>query len=104
VGGGVVLDEGNRAALRSAGTVVWLRARPQTLIDRMRDGAGRPLLVGDSPQARAETLRLLDAARRPLYEDVAEHVVDVDGIEPRAVVEQLLQTVGLEASDREAHR
>jgi shikimate kinase len=104
VGGGVVLDEGNRAALRSAGTVVWLRARPDTLVERMRDGAGRPLLVGDSPQARAETLRLLDADRRPLYEEVAEYVVDVDGMDPRAVVERLLHTVGLETSDREAHR
>ena len=28
VGGGAVLSETNRSAMRSAGTVVWLRARP----------------------------------------------------------------------------
>jgi shikimate kinase len=33
VGGGAVLDEANRAAMRAAGTVVWLRARPETLIE-----------------------------------------------------------------------
>jgi len=96
VGGGAVLDPGNRARLRSAGTVVWLRARPETLVARVRDGAGRPLLVGKSPEERMETLRALDAERRPLYREVATEIVDVDGLAAAAVVERLLNTVGLD--------
>src|SRR5437868_9085836 len=45
--GGTVLDPKNRELLRRAGTVVWLRARPDTLVARVGDGAGRPLLSPD---------------------------------------------------------
>jgi len=95
VGGGAVLDPANRASLRAAGTVVWLRARSDTLVGRVRDGAGRPLLVGQSPDERMATLRALDAARRPLYTEVAGEIVDVDGLDLPAVVDRLLATVGL---------
>jgi shikimate kinase len=95
VGGGAVLDPANRASLRAAGTVVWLRARTDTLVSRVRDGGGRPLLVGQSPDERMATLRALDAARRPLYTEVADSIVDVDGHDLPAVVDRLLVTVGL---------
>ena len=44
VAGGAVLGAENRALLAASGTVVWLRARPETLAARVGDGAGRPLL------------------------------------------------------------
>jgi shikimate kinase len=102
VGGGVVLDPVNRATLRGAGTVVWLRARPETLIERVHDGVGRPLLVGDTPQDRAETLRRLEAERRPLYAEVADEVIDVDRLRTEKVAERLLALVGQVAPDRRA--
>jgi shikimate kinase len=83
VAGGAVLDAGNRAVIRDAGCVVWLRARPGTLARRVGSGAGRPLLEGDP----AGNLARLDAVRRPLYEEVADHVVDVDDVEPEKVVD-----------------
>ena len=73
--GGVVLDAGNRARLREAGTVVWLDARPEELAGRVRTGGHRPLL-GDDPLA---ALRRLDTERRPLYAEVADHVVPTGG-------------------------
>ena len=45
VAGGAVLTADNRGAAGAAGTVVWLRARPETLASRVGDGAGRPLLA-----------------------------------------------------------
>ena len=83
VAGGAVLDAGSRALMRDSGCVIWLRARPDTLASRVGSGAGRPLLEGDS----AGNLAHLDAVRRPLYEEVADHVVDVDDMDPGAVVE-----------------
>jgi shikimate kinase len=94
VGGGAVLDQGNRNALREAGTVVWLRALPETLIKRVHDGAGRPLLVGDTTEERTETLRRLDGERRALYAEVADEIVDVDWLSTQNVVERVLASVG----------
>lgn len=102
VGGGAVLDRGNRERLRAAGTVVWLRARPDTLIARVGEGDGRPLLAGDGAPERAETLRRLDAERRPLYAEVAHAVVDVDDLDAPAVAENLLDRVDLGAPGRRA--
>jgi shikimate kinase len=101
VGGGVVLDPVNRATLRGAGTVVWLRARPETLMARVHDGAGRPLLVGDTPQERADTLRRIEAERRPLYAEVADEVIDVDRLRTDKVADRLLAVVGQDAPGRQ---
>jgi shikimate kinase len=73
--GGVVLDPGNRSRLRAAGTVVWLDATPEDLARRVATGDHRPLLGDDALAA----LRRLDAERRPLYAEVADHVVPVGG-------------------------
>ena len=102
VGGGVVLDPVNRARLRQAGTVVWLRARPETLIARVHDGVGRPLLVGDTALDRALTLRRIDAERRPLYAEVADEIVDVDRLRTDKVAQRLLECVGQGASGPQA--
>jgi len=104
VGGGAVLDPANRDRLKAGGTVVWLRARPETLVERVGDGAGRPLLAGDSRQAREETLRTLERARRSLYAEVATEIVDVDGLDAGTVADRLVDAVGFDAPGREARR
>jgi shikimate kinase len=105
VGGGAVLDDANRAALRAAGTVVWLRARPGTLARRVGNNADRPLLAaaadgtGGGPAA---ALARIEAQRRGLYEEVASVIIDVDDLTPGAVVERVLSAVG--PSSREHSR
>jgi shikimate kinase len=87
VAGGAVIDPKNRALLRRAGTVVWLRARPETLLERVSRGDDhRPLLERDP----AGVLARLDHRRRPLYEEVADVVVDVDELGPDAVADRVL--------------
>lgn len=88
VGGGAVLDAGNRARIAGAGTVVWLRARPGTLAARLGAGTGRPLLEGSG---RGVVGRLAELAfdRGPLYEEVAGAVVDVDGLTDEEVADRL---------------
>ena len=86
VAGGAVLDAANRALIERSGTVVWLRAEPSTLAGRVGDRGGRPLLAPDPTAALAE----LDAVRRPLYAEVADAVVDVDGLEAAQVAEVVL--------------
>jgi shikimate kinase len=75
-GGGAVLRDDNRVAMRARATVVWLRARPETLLARVGDGAGRPLLAGDP----LGNLTRLASERSAAYEAAAHVIVDVDGL------------------------
>ena len=88
--GGSVLASDNRRLLAGSGTVVWLRARPDTNARRVGDGAGRPLLGHDPAGAMAR----LFAERAPYYGEVADLVVDVDDLSPDEVVVRILQFVG----------
>lgn len=87
VAGGAVLDPGNRRLIHEAGKVVWLRAPVEVLVERVGAGAGRPLL-GDDP---AGALARLYEERRPLYEELADIVVDVEHLTPEEVVEEILR-------------
>jgi shikimate kinase len=90
VAGGAVLDPGNRERIRAAGLVVWLRASIETMTQRVGRGRGRPLL-GDDPGA---ALRRLYPARQPLYEELAEVVVDVDELDVEQAVEMIVAALG----------
>lgn len=96
--GGAVLDERNRERLRARGTVVWLRADPALLLERIAPagppvGGHRPLIATDP----VGTLSRLADERADLYRDTAHTVVDVDGLDADAVVEQVLERTGAAA-------
>lgn len=75
-GGGAVLDTSNSHIMRLDPPVVWLRARVETLAERLESAKGRPLLTG--PRPPLDVLRELVAAREPSYEAAATHIVDTD--------------------------
>jgi shikimate kinase len=83
-----VLDAASRARLRRA-VVVWLRARPETLVRRAAGAAHRPFLAND-PLA---WLTAAAAARDPLYRALADIVVDVDDRPPAQVADEILARV-----------
>ena len=86
--GGVVLRAENREALRASGArVVWLRADPTTLVERVKGGSHRPLL-DDDPKG---TLERMDADRSDLYREVADAIVTVDNRSASEVVEAVLR-------------
>ena len=86
--GGVVLRPHNREALRSSGArVVWLAADPAVLVERVRSGGHRPALDDDP----AGTLRRMHETREPLYREVADLIVSVDGRSVGEVVEAILR-------------
>jgi shikimate kinase len=95
----VVTDRSARARLRRDDvTVVWLRGRPETLAARVEPGDHRPLLAED-PEA---VLARLDAERTPLYEEVADVTVDVDGRTPRQIAAEV--ELGLGTTPTRRHR
>jgi shikimate kinase len=87
-GGGAILLPQNREYLGSRGIVVYLRASIQQQLERTRHGKHRPLLYTDDPETR---LRELMAFRAPLYESLANIIVDTDGRQVRAVADEILQ-------------
>jgi shikimate kinase len=86
VAGGAVLSADNRELIKASGTVVWLRARADTLAARVGDGTGRPLLESDP----AAVLSRLSAERAGLYEEVADLIIDVDDLSPDEVAKMVI--------------
>jgi 3-dehydroquinate synthase len=89
-GGGSVLREANRAAMRRHGFVVTLDAAPETIARRIiesgADVSERPLLAGGDP---LERIRELKDARQALYDD-ADLCVDTDARDVAAVRDAVL--------------
>jgi shikimate kinase len=72
-GGGAVLREANRTALRAVGHVIYLRSTPEELYRRLRHDTQRPLLQVADPLAK---LRELYAQRDPLYREAAHFHIE----------------------------
>jgi shikimate kinase len=64
LGGGAIAQPGVRGVLKRSGRIVWLQARPDTILERIGDAGARPLLAGlDEAARREKLLRLLDERR-----------------------------------------
>ncbi len=72
LGGGAVLDSGTQQLLGSC-TVVYLECDAATVASRIARNTGRPLLAGDAMGQWISTF----AARKPVYERLADVVLDV---------------------------
>jgi shikimate kinase len=79
LGGGAVVSAENRRVLREKGTLVWLDAAPETLVERMGESQKRPLLAGLDRAGRVARLVALRAERLAAYSDAALRVV-TDGM------------------------
>jgi shikimate kinase len=72
LGGGAVLDSGTQQLLARC-TVVYLECDADTVAERIARNSGRPLLAGDA----MGRWRSLFATRQPVYERLADLVLDV---------------------------
>ena len=93
VGGGAMLDPENRRLAGTKATVVWLRAGPRELAQRVAaqaaEAAGeRPLRATADPVAMIERLTSL---RADAYGAVADVVVDTDDRSIAAVADAVLE-------------
>ncbi|MCH4561993.1 MULTISPECIES: shikimate kinase AroK [Halomonas] len=89
-GGGAVLREENRRALRDRGTVIYLFTTVEQQLRRTAKDRNRPLLQrGD----REQVLREMFALRDPLYRATADIIVRTDRRGPRAVVNEIVRRV-----------
>lgn len=96
-GGGAVLAEANRDAMRDAGLVIYLQVDPATQLARLAGDTNRPLL--DTPD-RARRLAELQAIREPLYRQAAHHLFDSSARSPEAAVAALADLLATAEASR----
>jgi shikimate kinase len=94
LGGGAVLRDENRAAIRAAGHVVWLTASPATILGRIAGDAAtsarRPKLTTRGGLPEIEELL---AKRRPMYEECATITIDTEGHAPDQIAALILDSL-----------
>lgn len=85
-GGGMPMREENAELLRSIGTVVFLEAKIETILERLRNDTGRPLADGEDREKR---LRPLYETRLPVYRNVADYCLDTEGKSFNAIIDEV---------------
>ena len=94
-GGGLVLKPENSELLKQNGRIFFMRATFETLLKRVRADETRPLLKNTGKTA--EALGKLLAERTPIYEHVADYIVDTDGKSVDEVAREIVRLAGEEA-------
>jgi shikimate kinase len=100
-GGGAVLMEENRRILKECGTVVYLHADIDTLVERTRRDRNRPLLQTEDPRGKIEELL---RQREPIYREVADVVVDTGLRAPTSVARDIVTRLKALSNDENPER
>ncbi len=100
-GGGAPMRPETRQAMQKSGRVVWLKASPETIHQRMNTdpttGTRRPALTD---QGGLEEIRQLLARREPIYRQTATIEVDTERNDIAALAAEILQRLELEPEGR----
>ena len=95
VGGGAVMNPDNAARLKQAGRVVWLRAPAPILWRRIcgdeASARQRPRLT---PKGGLEEIVHKLADREPVYESLADQIIDTDRVTVDEAVSTIIQLLG----------
>jgi shikimate kinase len=96
-GGGAPLRPDSRLAMRQGGKVVWLSARPETILARMSGdattAARRPSLTDKAPLE--EIIHVLQC-RTPIYRQAAHLAIDTEGKTPEGLASEILEQLKLD--------
>jgi shikimate kinase len=89
-GGGMPLREKNRELLAQLGTVVYLKASPETIYERLEGDTTRPLLQCANPKKK---IRDMIEIRGPIYEKGASIVLEVDKLTPSDAASEIIKRI-----------
>lgn len=85
-GGGAILNSDSRRYLSERGTVIYLHASVNSILQRTRNDKNRPLLRTADPRKKLEEL---ESQRHPLYQEIADLVIETG----RPNVQYLVQNI-----------
>lgn len=89
-GGGVVLRECNVKEMKKNGCVVLLTAKPETVLERVKDDDNRPLLRGNK---NVEFISEMMEKRREKYEAAADVVISTDNKDVETICKEIIEKV-----------
>ena len=89
-GGGVVLREKNVEIMKSCGKIVWLTAKPSTILERVKNDQNRPLLDGKKDILSIQTML---EKRLPCYEKAADIMIQTDGRDVLEICQEIIKKV-----------
>ena len=87
-GGGVPMRERNVVEMKKNGRVVLLTAKPETILNRVKDNHDRPLLEGNKT---VPFIADLMEKRREKYQAAADIVIETDGKSELEICEELVK-------------
>lgn len=90
-GGGAVLREENRDMMKQSGVIVLLTAKPETILERVKNSTKRPVLNGNM---NVEYITELMERRRACYEDAADITVATDGKSVEEIFRAIIGKLG----------
>lgn len=91
-GGGLVLKNENNELLKRNGKIVFLRATLDTLSVRLQVDKDRPLLHTAAENIQDRLAKLMKE-RAPIYEHVADYIVEVDNKTPEQIAKEIIALV-----------
>ena len=90
-GGGIVEKKENMDAILKDSISIWLKADVPVLLERVRGGEGRPMLLeGDNP---AEALERLLNVRESLYSKAGIHITNNGDVDSEVLMEQIAEAI-----------
>lgn len=100
-GGGAILDPDSRAYLKERGTVIYLRASVNSILQRTSHDKNRPLLQTSDPRKRIEELA---RQREPYYREVADITIETGRPNVQWLVNTLLSELAVKSRLSEHHK
>ena len=88
-GGGVPMRERNVVEMKKNGRVVLLTAKPETILNRVKDNHDRPLLEGNK---NVDFIAELMEKSREKYEAASDIVIETDGKDKLEICEELVHS------------
>ncbi len=89
-GGGAVMTPENRTVLSARGVVVYLKASLEQQFERTQNDRKRPMLRNGDLR---EKLEQLAEEREPVYEELADCIVETDGHGIRSIIQNIVRHI-----------
>lgn len=87
VGGGLPVRSKNREILLQLGIVIYLKTKPETIYERVKEDTGRPLLQTEDPKKRIKEMM---QDREEKYREASHYNLWTDEKNPEEIMEEIL--------------